>query len=287
MNAISPKLFIQANNKQVLGALLAKWCALKTWRGERPLEVHIMNVDDMPIFKNFNGKAYLRKGKLTTYDKNDLQSFTLTRFMPPGLSSFEGKALVIDPDIFALKDISPVFNIDMGEASVLACRKKDAYDSSVMLFDCSKFKNYKIEDILKNLSDKKIDYDTVMTLKNIKKVGEIPRIWNNLDNFDDETIMIHTTDRLTQPWKTGLKIDFTIHDQGKYFGIIPKRWLLKLRGKIPTHYLPHPNKNIDNLIFKLIKGAVDDGAIKIADIQREINLGNVRADLIEIISSKI
>ena len=35
----------------------------------------------------------------------DLQSFTPLRFMPPQLMGYEGRAIVIDPDVFAVGDV--------------------------------------------------------------------------------------------------------------------------------------------------------------------------------------
>ena len=95
--------------------------------------VRIINVDNLPVFESFAGKTYLRGGKEITYDPQDLQSFTLSRFMPPEEMRFEGRAIVIDPDIFATSDISPLMNLDMEGKAIAACKKGDAWQSSSML----------------------------------------------------------------------------------------------------------------------------------------------------------
>ena len=44
---------------------------------------------------------------------DDLQSFTPLRFLPPQLMGYQGRAVVIDPDIFATGDIWELLSRDM------------------------------------------------------------------------------------------------------------------------------------------------------------------------------
>lgn len=271
-------VYIQANNKQILGAKLAEF-AIRKYHPKNDIAIRIINVDDLDIFKAFSGHTYRRKGILVKYDRLDLQSFTLTRFMPPEMNGFDDLAIVIDPDIFALTDIQELFNSDMHGKAIMACAKKDAYDSSVMLLDCSKLKHWNIKTILSLLSEKKMDYHKLMTLSYERKnIAELSRIWNSLDYLDSNTKMLHTTERLTQPWKTGLKIDFTRHNSGKIFGIIPRNLILKLRGKYPSRYQEHPDKNIQKFFFNLTKEALESGFVKQSEIDQEIRLGHIRPD---------
>lgn len=271
-------VYIQANNKQILGAKLAEF-AIRKHHPAKDISIKIINVDDLNIFKIFSKQTYKRKSQIIKYDPADLQSFTLTRFMPPELNNFEDKAVVIDPDIFALTDIQQLFDLDMQDKAILACSKKEAFDSSVMLLDCAKLKHWKIETILSLLSEKKMDYHKLMTLTyDRRNVSELSRIWNSLDHLDENTKMLHTTDRLTQPWKTGLKIDFTRHDAGRIFGIIPRNLILKIRGKYPSHYQEHPQNNIKTFFFTLVKEALESGFISNADIESEIKKKNIRPD---------
>ena len=147
--------FIQANKKQILGAKIAKF-ALETRGGlqARGIPVTIMEVEKIPAFQAFEGKPY-RKGYGPFSLTGDLQSFTLTRFMPPELMIFDGRALVIDPDIFALSDISALLDIDLNGAGIAACVKKDAHDTSVMILDCTKLTYWKINDMLTDIASGK------------------------------------------------------------------------------------------------------------------------------------
>lgn len=276
------KAFIHTNNKQRIGALVAKF-AIEKYTNEIPVE--FINVDELEVFKNFAGKSYLFAGKVRTYNPLDLQSFTLSRFMAPELMNYEGKAVVIDPDVFALNDISELFNFPLQDNAIACCRKKNAWDTSVMLMECSKLKHWKMEDILKRLSNKETDYTEIMSLKNEDHVTELPRIWNNLDTLTPGTKMIHMTGRLTQPWKTGLPIDFTRNPMPKIFGIIPREPIHKILGKYETHYQPHPNKEIDNLFFSLSKEALDAGTITEEQIKKEVEAGYIRPDFLERVRS--
>ncbi len=281
---IDRKVFIHTNNKQLLGALLAKYAIEKT--ASRPIAVEIINIDELEIFKEFAGKKYMRNGELRVYAPKDLQSFTISRFMPPELMGFEGRAIVIDPDIFALTDIHDLFDINMEGKAIACCRKNEGWDTSVMLLDCDKLKHWKIKDILGRLANKKLDYTDLFALKKEdaeSMIVEIPRIWNSLDALTPETKMLHTTNRLTQPWKTGLPIDFTRNKMPKLFGLIPREPVHKLLGKYPTHYQPHPDKKIEKFFIDLLKEAIASGSVSKNLISEEIKARHIREDLVRLI----
>ena len=275
--------FIQSNKKQILGAYLAKYAFEKLYKGSDKIETTIMLVEDIPEFRNFVGKKYKRGEREITYNPSDLQSFTLTRFMPPELMNFDGRAVVIDPDIFAISDVSYLFEMNLGNNSIAACRKKDAWDSSVMVLDCQKLKHWKVSDWLQKLENLKMDYDRIMTLKDERDVLEIPRTWNSLDYADLETKFLHTTNRLTQPWRTGLPIDFTRQKMPKLFGIIPREPIHKILGKYPTHYQKHKDENIEKIFLFLLKNAMRDGVINRYVIEQEVSAGHVRKDIFDIL----
>lgn len=280
-------LYIHTNNKQRLGAKLAKY-AIEKNLSDKEIKVEILNVNEIAPFKEFSGREYLRNGKTMKYDPNDLQSFTLSRFMPPQLNEYVGRAMVIDPDIFSIADISPLFNIDLGNFALACCSKKDSYDTSMMVMDCAKLKHWNIKNILEDLQNKKVDYTELITLK--KQISDFPnsikvvdRINNNLDTLTPDTILLHTTDRITQPWSTGLPIDFRRNDPGKFFGLIPKLPFLKLTGKWPSTYQPHPDKNIENYFLNLVKEALNDNIITRQELEEEVKVNRLRKDIFSLI----
>lgn len=266
--------FIQSNTQQIIGAKIAKY-ALETRGGlkKRGIPVSIMKVEEIPAFQSFVGKPY-RKGNYDVYNFKDLQSFTLTRFMPPELMGYEGRSLVIDPDIYALSDVTELFDMPMNGTAITAC-KKNPWDTSVMVLDNEKLPHWKITEMLSDIATKKKTYEDIAQLRNEPdgSIQELPRIWNNLDTLTRDTKMIHTTTRLTQPWKTGLPIDFTFNPVPKLFGMIPRFWVHQ-----PTHYQKHPNPEIEKLFFTLLKETIEGGGVTEAEIDEAIARKDVRAD---------
>ena len=81
----------------------------------------------------------------------NLQSFAPLRRLVPALLGFQGRALVIDPDIFAIGDVYELLSRDMGGRAIL-CRERPEphegrrwYYSSVMLLDCNKLTHWQWE----------------------------------------------------------------------------------------------------------------------------------------------
>ena len=278
METMNRAVFIQANSKQLLGAKLAKYAIERFYGATSPLPVSIIEVEKVPAFREFLGSPY-RPG-YAPYTFDDLQSFTLTRFMPPELMNYEGRALVIDPDIFALSAIDELFTLNTEGKSVAACRKKDAWDSSVMLLECSHLTHWNIQRILKSLRNNPKTYSEWVEIRN-EPVFEIPRIWNSLDTITPETKMLHTTNRITQPWKTGLPIDFTLNPMPKLFGVIPREPIHKLLGKYPTHYRQHPDSTVEKAFFDLARQALEAGAITKEEIAAGIASHDLRPDFFE------
>ncbi|MEN9614156.1 MAG: hypothetical protein RLZZ347_463 [Candidatus Parcubacteria bacterium] len=277
------KIFIQTNNKQYLGALISKY-SIEKHLSDKTIPVEIMNVDNHPSFKNFVGKMYLRKGVMTRYDPNDLQSFTLSRFMPPELMHFQGRALVVDPDVFALVDVAPLLSMDMEGQAIACCAKDGRFETSVMLLDCAKLTSWKIDDFFHKLEKGELDYNNIINLHIEKRIKAIPRTWNDLNTLTPETKMIHMTERLTQPWKTGLPIDFTRMPLPKIFGVFPREPLYRLLGRYPNTYQPHPNKHIEKLFLDLVKEALHAKVITEAYLKSEVAKKHIRQDIFNYIS---
>jgi hypothetical protein len=272
-------VFIFTDTQQRIGATVAKFALEKHRRDPAAFAVEIIEVERYPLFRAFVGKEYIfgRDRSRRTYSLGDLQSFTLTRFMPPELMHYQGRAIGIDPDIFALADVSELFTLDLKGHAIAACTKKDAWDSSVMLMDCAKLAHWDIASILDGLAAGKTVYMRLMTLEG-EQVIEIPRTWNSLDALSADTKMLHTTTRLTQPWKTGLPIDFTRNAMPKYFGLIPREPIHKLFGTYDTHYQPHPDKNIERFFFDLLTEAIGAGAVTADELDSAIAAGDIRRD---------
>src|SRR5215813_12288851 len=138
-----PCIFIQTNRKQLLGALISEYSLKRNSANPDAFDVKIMHKEDHDFFRQKEGKVYLRDRMKRVWLNDDLQSFTPTRFMPPELMGYQGRSLVIDPDVFAVGDAMELLDRDMGGKAIL-CRLQGGrkkYSTSVMLLDCAKLQH--------------------------------------------------------------------------------------------------------------------------------------------------
>ena len=287
------KVFIHTNNKQLFGAYLSKFTFIENG-GFNEEDIEIINIDKSDYINTNVDKEIIRNGKKYIWKINDLQSFTLMRFFPPKKMNYEGYSIVVDPDVFCLKnmqlDIKKIFKSN-STISVKSNGKK-GYASSVMLINNSKFKRYNVDEKIKSIFDKKIDYSEIMNLNfiNESEINLLEEKWNSYDNISHDTILLHLTNRITQPWKTGLKVDFTQTYNKYVHGFIPVsiyKFLQKIifKKEIPPfkNYLQHPNSNIEKLFMKIVSKAVEKDFISQEFINKEISNKNVRNDIFNFI----
>jgi hypothetical protein len=288
------KIFIHTNEKQLIGAKVSQYSFEKKLT-DKNIEVNFIKTSQYPFLIKKEGKLHLRKGIKSIW-RNDLQNFTPLRFLAAELMNFEGRALVIDPDVFANVDASPLFEMDMRGKSILARKIRSNnshyWASSVMLLDCAKLKHWKWQEDFQKLFTFERDYRSWMNLEyeDQSSIGELEKRWNDFDHLDNETCFLHTTSRITQPWKTGLPIDFSVSEKTK-----PKTLLSNISYKLgfkidfskpkDGHYLPHPDKSQEKFFYTLLKEAIDSGIISNNEINDAIKAKNVRPDSFDILKS--
>src|SRR3954451_24511962 len=112
-------VFIHTNAKQMVGAIVSAHSMKRNSRHRDAFEVRIIRREDFPFFDDFEGRKFPRGGGYRTWRNDDLQSFTPLRFMPPELMDYEGRAVVIAPDVFAVGDIHELLARDMNGKAVL------------------------------------------------------------------------------------------------------------------------------------------------------------------------
>jgi hypothetical protein len=141
------RVYIHVNHKQWLGAVVGKYALEKHSAHTDKFDVQFIEVKDQAFMHEKEGQLYLRDGDRRRWLNNDLQSFTPLRFMPPELMGYEGRALVIDPDVFAVGDVWELLSRDMQDHALM-CRPKSGYKgmkgalaSSVMLLDCARLRH--------------------------------------------------------------------------------------------------------------------------------------------------
>lgn len=276
-------VFIHTNGKQIAGAIASAHSLKRNSKNPDAFDVKIIRQEDFPFFKEFEGKQFLRAGGWRTWKNDDLQSFTPTRFMPPELMGYQGRAVVIDPDVFAVGDVNELLTRDMGGKAIMAKRRSghngrdDYIASSVMLLDCAKLKHWNVKKQFEEMFAGKLDYENWIILANEPRenIGYLESYWNDFDRLAPDTKLIHNTKRRTQPWKTGLPIDFT--NRVPLIGRFLPENGIKLWGK----YKKHPDPRQEALFFALLKECLDNGSISEQQIRDEMQANHVRHDALE------
>ena len=262
-----------------------------------PFDVRIIWAEDYSFIKARDGQAYLREGRQVVWIEDDLQSFPPLRFDPPRLMGYQGRAVVMDPDIFAVGDIAELLRRDMRGHAILAKRmpadgrKPGHWATSVMLLDCAKLTHWRCEEDFGRLFAGERDYNDWMWLLAEPEgtVGELEEQWNHFDTLDASTKLLHNTHRRTQPWKTGLPADFI--PRGKHVdasGSFFTRALARLRGKQEGRrgrYKPHPDPKQEQFFFGLLREALAANAFPLSIVEEEIEYRHVRSDALSLVNA--
>ncbi len=288
-------VFIHTNAKQELGARVAAHALKRNSREPDAFDVRIIRAEDFPFIQAWHGKPYRREGKQAVWRADDLQSFTPLRFAVPALMNYEGRAIVTDPDVFAVSDVNDLLAAGMGDAAILARRmaadhrRPGHYASSVMLLDCARLRHWRVEEDFAALFTGERDYRDWMWLlyEPPGSVGPLDPVWNDFDRLSPDTRMLHNTHRRTQPWKTGLPADFTSRGTtlSSRLGVVLRGALAAATGRQAAngHYRPHPDPAQERLFFGLLKECLDLGLLSTADLEREIALHHLRRDAFDLI----
>lgn len=301
--SVKPVYFIHSNHKQIVGAIVAKYSVEKTTRNADKFDVRIIELKDHKALKSRHGKPFLREGIWPLWNNEDLQSFTPLRYLPPELMGYQGRSVVVDPDVFALADVWDLLNRDMSGKAILARRiypnknRKPYWASSVMLLDNARLKHWKWEQAIEEMFAGKRDYrDWIsLDLEPEDTLGEIEEKWNSFDKLETETRLLHNTGRNTQPWKVGLPIDYLPKkpqpEPPAVMGLIPRKkydaFVARIKGKpyAPQgFYVPHPDPNQERFFFELLQECIDLGLVTDRMLRSEIKRNHVRHDLFEVLS---
>lgn len=276
---MKPTVVIHTNDKQMLGALVSAHSYRRNSRTPDAFDVRIVNAGEFPELQE-RGHTLLRGGHVREWDPDDLQSFTPVRFAVPGLLGYEGLAVITDPDVFAVGDVAELFRRDL-RGKAIWCTPRPGYQkitdplaTSVMLLDCARLKHWRFADDLNALWAHKVDYLDWINLKgeNLDAIGLLEPEWNDFDRLTPETKLVHNTKRRTQPWKTGLPIDFTFKERGLL------NFALPIVRKLAPNYTRHPDQRQEAYFYALLADALDSGAVTKEEVEKEVRLGHVRPD---------
>jgi len=293
---MQPTIFIQTNHRQRLGAEVSRYSLKRNSAHPGGFDVHIMDIHDHPFFAAHEGQSYLRDGERRVWLNDDLQSFTPLRFMPPELMDYQGRALVIDPDVFAVGDVWELLSRDMQDKAVL-CRRKGgfkgkhgAWATSVMLLDCARLTHWRVAEQFDEMFTGRRDYMDWISLKldPQERIGELEACWNDFDHLDSATRLLHNTRRKTQPWKTGLPVDYRPADSFRLFP--PRHWFRRARRalfgdyRFAGQYKQHPDPAQEALFFGLLKECLAQGIVSQAQLEQHMQAGYLRPDASDVLA---
>lgn len=293
---MKPVVFVHTNDKQMLGALVSVHSMRRHSKSAERFDVRILNARDHAFMFGRDGHPYLRNGGTRIWRDDDLQSFTPLRFHAPAAAGYTGRALVIDPDVFAVGDVWELLSRDM-QGRALLCRvrpgsakRKTYFASSVMLLDCARLTHWRCPEDFAALFARTRDYDAWMNLEleDATTIGLFEDRWNDFDTLDGDTKLLHNTKRLTQPWKTGLPIDYTPADHARP-GVIG-RWLGRARATLtgapaPGRYRSHPDAEQERFFFGLLRECVEQGSVTPEFLREEIRRQHVRPDVFDLLEA--
>ena len=284
------RIFIQNNDKQSIGAIVSAYSMKRSSKHADKFDVTTIRQEDYEFFRTREGQSYRRHGVERIWHNDDLQSFTLVRFLPPELMGYQGRALVVDPDVFAVADVWELLNRDMQGKAIL-CRgskfKNGAFATSVMLLDCAKLTHWNVERGFNELFEGKRDYHDWISLllEPRDTIGTFEDEWNDFDRLTPKTKMLHNTRRRTQPWKTGLPVDYTPTEFVPVIG-----WIMQMRRKmfgdhgLLGRYARHPDRRQEEFFFTLLQECLAKGLVEEATLRDAMKRNFIRHDALDVIA---
>lgn len=289
------KVFIQTNERQWLGALVSAYSMTRNSAHPDAFDVEIMHVKDFPFLAEKEGQTFLRGGTNRVWHMDDLQSFTPLRFMPPKLMGHEGRAVVVDPDVFAVGDVYELLTRDMEGSAVMGRKRSHKEEkswqiaTSVMLLDCAKLKHWEPEKEFDEMFRFERDYKDWIVLghETPDNLGVLEDEWNDFDRLSENTKLLHNTKRRTQPWKTGLPVDYTPADKLKKYPVLARmnEWRKRVFGEygLLGHYKAHPDPKQEQFFFSLVRECLEKGVVSESLVRDEMKQNHVRHDALKLV----
>jgi hypothetical protein len=289
--AMKPVVFIHTNDKQMLGAKVGAHLLKARSRTPEHFDVVTLRLEEISHLSCRDGNSYLRKGRFATWRNDDLQSFSPLRMMVPQVMKFQGKALVIDPDVFAVGDVCELLNRDMAGKSILCREVREGYRgngrrffaSSVMLLDCARLSHWRWNDQIDAMFSMKLDYGPWISLieEDPATIGEIGEEWNDFDRLTPRTKLLHNTERSTQPWKTGLPVDYDTTGVSNWRAWVGKKLAYFGVSKQTNVYVAHPDSSQERFFLHAVLECLDKGVFEEEFLKDEIEKRHVRADIFD------
>ena len=286
---MKPVVFIHTNDAQLLAALVSAYSLTARSNHANAFDVRLLRFEQTPHLTRRDGRQYLYDGRVFTWRNRDLQAFAPLRRMVPQVMGFRGRALVLDPDVFAVGDVYELLRRDMGGKAIL-CRMRDTChrgmetrvpSSGVMLLDCERLTHWRWDDDIDALFAHRLDYWEWIYLRAepAGTIGLLEEEWNHFDTLNERTKLLHNTERLTQPWRTGLPVEFGLNspDANRWHTLRRIKRLL-FRQRAPRVHQSHPDPRQERFFFALLRECVERGVVTETLIETEIRRQHLRAD---------
>jgi hypothetical protein len=158
-----------------------------------------------------------------------------------------------------------------------------------MLLDNGKLGHWQVEKNFEEMFEFKRDYSEWIDLglEPPGSIGTIESVWNDFDRLTPQTRLIHNTHRRTQPWKTGLKVDFRPAENADSWNPLnlfhrARRTLFGEYGLL-GNYHRHPDSKQERLFFALLRECVEKGIVTREMLREQMRLNHVRHDAFEVI----
>jgi hypothetical protein len=255
-------------------------------------------LEETPPLCDHEGEKYFwwDEAKPTVWRRTDAFSFAPLRRMVPELLGYTGRALVIDPDVFAIGDVYELLSRDMQGKAIL-CRRRTGhgangvtlYSSAVMLLDCAKLTDWDFQRELEALFSGEVRLGPLLSLVDVapESIGLFEDEWNDLDNLTTRTKLLHNTELSTQPWKAGLRAD-SRQRVPRAPAMLGWLWLqatlIQSKGaKKPILHRAHPDPNQERLFLTLLDQCLVKGDITEQFVRTAIRRRYVRKDLLSLV----
>lgn len=294
---MKPIVVIHTNDQQMISALVSAHSLKSRSQSPSLFDVRLLRLEETPYLYSHHGHEYVlwdAKAPLI-WRRQNLQSFAPLRRLVPALLGFQGRALVIDPDVFAIGDVWELLSRDMGDKAIL-CREKPErregrrlYSSAVMLLDCAKLTHWQWERDIDDIFSKRQRMGPWLNLldESTERIGLFEAEWNDHDTLTEQTKLLHNTKIPTQPWKTGLPVDYQEYPaNGALWLKILKsraRQVLYAGRNNALRYQPHPDARQERLFFELLAECLEEGSVTTRALREAMRKNYLRRDAFELI----
>ena len=296
-----PIVVIHTNDSQLVAARVGAHSLKSRSKSPELFDVRLLRLEETPhLYRRNNQRFVWWDGDApSVWRRRDLQSFAPLRRMVPALLGFQGRALVLDPDIFAVGDVNELLTRDMNGKAILCCPRSQWRDgrrllsSGVMLLDCSKLRHWQWEREIDDIFRGVVKLGPWLSLldESPDRIGLLEDAWNHRDTLTEQTKLLHNTEMSTQPWKTGLPADYHEHAPRwpaplESFRRATRR-VISRGGHSEIFYRAHPDARQERMFFFLLKECLDEGSITPRFLRRAMRRNHLRKDAFTVLDGLV